>query len=284
LRGRAWGEGEKCIIPMIDISYDDASLLSDLSERTVEISGAGKTMKKNAESIIAKIEGNGKTNETIVLMGHLDSVPFSPGSSDNSAGVAILAELASIFKSARLKRNIVICFFSAEEWGLWGSRYFVASNESMLKNIIFGLNIDVAGDKLGINHAIITGNSDIVSLVKANAKYLGIGMNVSKDIYSSDNMPFSYKGIPTINLFRAGGKPSAYVHTCDDSFEYIDIKGLEPLINFSVEFLRSAGNAEINIIERSIDENIRQKIDDYFTGRGLDKESILPSLKKKKKK
>lgn len=280
----SWMFEKKCIIPMIDISYEDAVRLSELTGNTVSIKGEGKTLRKTGESIIAEIKGIENTKETIVLMGHLDSVPFSPGASDNSAGIGILSELASMFKAERIRRNLVICFFSGEEWGLWGSRYFVSSNESLMKDIILGINIDVAGDKLGLNHAIVTGNSDIVSIVKAGAKYLGIGMNVSKDIYSSDNMPFSFKGVPTVNLFRAGGRPSAYVHTKDDSFEHIGTEGLSPIVEFTSMFVRSAGDSEMNMIESRIDDEIKQKTEDYFKGRGIPSDQVIPKVKKKAKK
>jgi len=105
---------------------------------------------------------------------------------------------------------------------------------------------------------------------------------VLKDIYSSDNMPFSLKGVPTINLLRAGGVPSRFVHTDKDSVDYITEKGVSPIIDFGKFFVETVGNSPINPIQRNIDEGIKKKIEEYFTGRGTDLKDVVDSLKKVK--
>ena len=199
-------------------------------------------------------------------MGHIDSVPFSPGAGDNSAGIGIMCELIEYFAKHPVKRNIRFMFFSAEEWGLLGSKAYVAKNKT--ENIITGLNIDVAGDKLGLDRCIVTGNDKLLDLMNILNKYHGLGFNCAKDIYSSDNMPFSDKGIPTVNMFRAGGKPSAFVHTQDDSIEYASHEGLSEIVRFAEAFIEFAGNAEQNIIEKTVDDGIREKIENYFKRAG----------------
>jgi len=280
----SWMLRDKCIIPMIDITYSDAVKLLDNKDKTVKVTGSGSTKKVTATSVIAKLKGYMKTEETIYVMGHIDSVPFSPGASDNSGGFGIMTELISHFRKNPIKRNLVFCFFSGEEWGLWGSRYFVSKNRKKMLNANFGLNIDVAGDILGNNYCIVTGNDEICAIAKSIARYNGINIKVSKDIYSSDNMPFSYSGVPTVNVFRAGGLPSEYVHTSDDRMEYISSEGISPLIDFSIKLLEFAGNGSISPIERKIDDSTKKKIEDYFINRGIQLDEIIENLPYKTKK
>lgn len=280
----SWMFRDKCIIPMIDMKYSDAVKLMENQNKKIVVNGSGKTYKSNATSVIAEIRGTSKTSETIYVMGHIDSVPFSPGASDNSGGLGIIAELMSYFKKNTPKRSIVFCLFSGEEWGLWGSRFYVSRNKEKMADINFGINIDVAGDILGNNFCVVTGNDEICAVAKSVAKYNGITLKVSKDIYSSDNMAFSFHGVPTLNLFRAGGLPSGYVHTSDDRMEFISPEGLSPLVDFAVKILEFAGNGAVNPLERRVDENTKKKIEDYFINRGIQLDEVTDNLPYKKNK
>lgn len=255
-------------IPFIDIAYDDAVKLMNLEGSTIEIKGAGKTLKAEASNLYCDIKGT-HSAETIAVMGHIDSVPFSPGAGDNSGGIGIMCELIERFAKHPVKRKIRFMFFSAEEWGLPGSKAYAARNKT--DNVITGLNIlniDVAGDKLGLDRCIVTGNDKLLDLMNTLNKYHGFGFTCTKDIYSSDNMPFSDKGIPTVNMFRGGGKPSAFVHTKDDSVEHASHEGLSEIVRFAEAFIEMAGNAEQNIIDKTIDDTVREKIENYFKRAG----------------
>ncbi|MEO0234699.1 MAG: M28 family peptidase [candidate division WOR-3 bacterium] len=276
----SWMIEKKCIIPIIDIKYSDVLKLLENTGKKVKIEGKGKTYKTRTENIIATIDGTKKTEEKIIVMGHTDTVPRSPGGSDNSGGIGIMAELLAHFSKNPTKRGIIFSFFSGEEWGLWGSRFFVARKEEDLKNYILGINFDVAGDPFGTTQCIVTANDYLVNAINFVSKLTGSSINISKDIYSSDNMPFSLKGVPTINLFRAGGVPSRFIHTDKDSVDQISEKGVIPLINFGKFFIETIGNSCINPIERNIDEGIKKKIESYFTGRGTELKDVVDSLKK----
>ncbi len=278
----SWMIEKKCIIPMMDVKYSDILKLIENVGKKVKIEGKGKTFKTRSENIIAKIKGKSKSEEKLVLMGHTDTVPRSPGGSDNSGGIGIMAEMIAYFSKNPTKRDLIFSFFSGEEWGLWGSRFFVARREHELKDYILGINFDVAGDPFGVTQCIVTASDYLVNVVNFVSKLVGSSLIVLKDIYSSDNMPFSLKGVPTINLLRAGGVPSRFVHTDKDSVDYITEKGVSPIIDFGKFFVETVGNSPINPIQRNIDEGIKKKIEEYFTGRGTDLKDVVDSLKKVK--
>ncbi len=276
---------DRSVIPMMDISFDDAIKLRYQTGQKIIMTGNGKTFKTKATNIIVNMKGKKKTNETFIVVGHYDTVPYSPGAADNGGGIGVITEMIEYFHKNPVKRNLIFIMFSGEEWGLWGSRHYCNKHKKELKNIIGGLNVDVAGDVLGVNRGIITGNKRLMHTVRDIADFNGFPITVSEDIYSSDNMSFAHNGIPFLNICRAGGKPSVFIHTKNDKMSYIDEESFEDIVNFVIMFTEKIGNAERNIIERKIDDNMKKKISEYFKKKGTDSEQVtnnLPYLKKNK--
>jgi len=63
---------------------------------------------------------SGQSDEEIVLAGHLDTVPHSPGGNDDASGIGALLELAARLQTqsqgaARLPRSVRFLFLTAEE-------------------------------------------------------------------------------------------------------------------------------------------------------------------------
>lgn len=92
-------------------------------------------------------------NEYIVYVAHLDhfgkGTPVKGdsiynGAHDNASGVAIVMEIARMFRSLQVapKRSIVIAIVTAEESGLLGSDYF-ASNPTVNGTLVANLTLDM---------------------------------------------------------------------------------------------------------------------------------------------
>ena len=62
-------------------------------------------------NIIARLEGTGE-GKALLLVGHYDTVPSSPGASDDGSAVAMMLETLRAVKSGPLLRNDVIFLFS----------------------------------------------------------------------------------------------------------------------------------------------------------------------------
>jgi len=273
-----WMIEENCIIPSATVSYETGLELMKYKNSVITIQGKGSTSKRKSSNIIADIKGKENTDETIIIMGHYDTVPLSPGASDNGGGTGIIAELIEYFNKRPVRRNLRFIFFSGEEWGLWGSRYYCSRHKKELEKVILGINIDVAGDTIGSDFSLITANRRLVNTVKDIADFEGMHFNIEKSIYSSDNMPFAFNSVPTVSFGRARGKSSSYIHTNRDNSQFISPEGLNNTINIALALIERSGNARINIIERLIDSDIRDKIIDYFRDRGIERDSITENL------
>ncbi len=78
-------------------------------------------------NILATIKGTQYPDEYVVLGSHLDAYDIATGSTDDGQGVCVTMETARLLAAAgaKPKRSIMFCIWTAEEYGLLGSKYFV---------------------------------------------------------------------------------------------------------------------------------------------------------------
>lgn len=77
-------------------------------------------------NISIDLKGSVHPNEVLVVGGHFDAVPMSPGADDNASGAAAVLELARVYKDlGPPDRTIRLMWFNLEETGLVGARAYV---------------------------------------------------------------------------------------------------------------------------------------------------------------
>ena len=78
-------------------------------------------------NILAVIKGTQKPDEYVLMGSHLDAYDIATGSTDDGQGVCVTMEAARLLAAAGAKprRSIMFCIWTAEEYGLLGSKYFV---------------------------------------------------------------------------------------------------------------------------------------------------------------
>lgn len=86
------------------------------------------------ENIVARIEGK-DSSKAIMLTAHYDSVPGSPGVSDDGAGVAAILETVRILKEeGPLANDVIILLTDGEEKGCLGLRHLLGSTHGPMKS------------------------------------------------------------------------------------------------------------------------------------------------------
>ncbi|MFD9962930.1 M28 family metallopeptidase [Amycolatopsis sp. NPDC058986] len=101
---------------------------------------------RTSYNVVAETK-TGRKDNVVMLGAHLDSVPAGPGINDNGTGSATLLETALQLGSKPKVNNAVrFGFWSAEEFGLVGSKYYVGSLsfEQQLDLALY-LNFDMIG-------------------------------------------------------------------------------------------------------------------------------------------
>ncbi len=184
------------------------------------------------KNVIGYIPGK-KKKKYIVLSAHFDHLgrmgasTIFPGANDNASGVSMLLSLAKYFKENQPQYSIVLCFFSGEEAGLEGSKYFVSHPYFKLSKTKFVLNIDIMGSASdGIT--VVNGTEHEKSFDKL------VGINSDKDY-----IPQIKKRGPTANsdhyFFSQAGVPAFFIYSMGSVKNYHDIYDTSentPLDNF----------------------------------------------------
>jgi Zn-dependent M28 family amino/carboxypeptidase len=91
---------------------------------------------------------SGRTDRTVVVGGHLDSVPEGPGINDNGSGTGAILETAIQMAELGIEpvNRVRFAFWSGEEDGLIGSDHYVAElTKKEIKDHAVNLNFDMVG-------------------------------------------------------------------------------------------------------------------------------------------
>lgn len=96
-------------------------------------------------NLLATKAGRDPERGVVELSAHYDTVPDCPGADDNSSGVAALLEVARVVRAAPLAADLRLCFFGAEEVGLWGSAHHAADVLGADTRVEALINLDSIG-------------------------------------------------------------------------------------------------------------------------------------------
>ena len=111
-------------------------------------------------NVEAELTGASRPDEIVVVGGHYDTVPLSPGANDNASGTAAALELARLLRNERFSRTIRFVAFVNEEppyfstkW--MGSRQYAARSKERGENIVAMISMETIGyfkDEPGTQH------------------------------------------------------------------------------------------------------------------------------------
>ncbi|XP_063698903.1 endoplasmic reticulum metallopeptidase 1-like [Culicoides brevitarsis] len=101
---------------------------------------------RNVQNLVVRLHGSAKTSDSLMFNCHFDSVPGSPGASDDAANCAIMMEVLRVLSRApqRLKYSIIFLFNGAEETPLQASHGFITQHK-WAKDIKTFVNLESCG-------------------------------------------------------------------------------------------------------------------------------------------
>jgi len=178
--------------------------------------------KVESSNVVAKLEGSDQRlrNEYVVLSAHIDPLGIGKpvngdaiynGAFDNASGVAALLDIIAELKreGARPKRSVLFTFFTAEESGLLGSKYFVAHSTVNPKAIVANLNLDIIHGFVPLKALAVIGldESDLGDAARRAAATQDIPAEAEIELHpasafigTSDQANFVFAGIPAVAL------------------------------------------------------------------------------------
>ncbi|WP_370970041.1 M28 family metallopeptidase [Amycolatopsis sp. cg9] len=155
------GDPANAKIPTGGVTAAAGAQLATLGGQSVTLELRAFQEARTSYNVIAETK-TGRHDNVVMLGSHLDSVPAGPGINDNGTGSATLLETALQLGSSPKTSNAVrFGFWSAEEFGLVGSTYYVdsLSFEQQL-DIALYMNFDMIGSPNAAYFAYDGDNSD----------------------------------------------------------------------------------------------------------------------------
>ncbi len=182
----------------------EAEALSEVVE--VRLDTGYRPGAVDSVNVLAEIPG--RSDEVVMVGGHLDSVPEGPGINDNGSGVAGVLALAEHLATSGVvpERTIRFAWWGAEEVPLLGSTAYVESlTADELAGIVAYLNVDMIGSPNwvryitdpaeAIDSVVSAGSQGITDLLERYFDELGLPTAPAWWSGTSDTHPFSEAGV-----------------------------------------------------------------------------------------
>ncbi len=191
-----------------------------------------KKAKGAGSNVVGLLEGSDPKlkSEAIVFSAHYDAYGLSSdnriyhGAADNALGVAEMLAIAEVMSKAETKprRSMIFLAVTGEEYGGYGSDYWVKNPTWKIKQVAADLNLDGMGTEVYGPVKVLVGygseHSSLGSLLNEVAAASGLKvipdpMPEEKSFYRSDHYFFVKKGVPGIMIL---GAPEGTVESWTD--------------------------------------------------------------------
>ena len=207
--GRNGGAG----IPALGIGVEAAEAFRRLPDGTLPVARMvidGDDHPARTHTLVADLPGRGP--DWVVVSAHIDGHPHGESAMDNATGVAVALGLARLLAPhvSECPRGLRICLFSAEEWGLVGSRIWLEQmDEDARRSMVINLNLDSVGGASGLT-ALTSGFERLDAWVKATAARADLPIATHLPLMAnSDHANFAAHGIPAVRLIAGFGAPDS---------------------------------------------------------------------------
>lgn len=210
------------------------------------VKGSDPSLESELVSVGAHYDHLGKVGEKIYN-----------GADDNGSGtVAILESARQIAHSKKNKRSIVFIWYTAEELGLIGSKYFTA-NHPRIKDFIVNVNMDMVGRETADTMFVVGSgriSSDFFDIVEdANKETANFVFDYTLDdekhpsriYYRSDHWSFAKIGIPVV--FLTDMHQEDY-HKVSDTTEKINFKKIKKVVDITKRIALKVANLEHKLL------------------------------------
>ncbi len=281
LTGTASVTGSIISIPAVCISSNSGIELRNWLkeegplEAQIEMHNLSKPIK--ARNVIATI--NGKSDEVIIIGGHLDSWDLATGAIDNGIGSFAVMDIARTFKKLKIKpeRTIQFVLFMGEEQGLLGSKHFVSQLKKSggISKVAYMMNLDMTNDPKGVN---IFGRDEMAPFFsRVNQAVVKVYPNFKNESANraglhSDHQPFMLEGIPIAGLLGQLEQSVLNCYHADcDNMDLVNKSQLENTVGVASMYLYALAQASTIPVKKLTD----QKTKEFLITQGLKQELII---------
>lgn len=203
----------------------------------------------SSRNVVAEKTGETYPDDILVICSHYDStspsrLTLAPGADDNASGTAAVLEAARVLAAFPLDFTVRFIAFSAEEWGLYGSRAYATAARQAGESIVGVINLDMIAyaDAMPEDLQIIVNSAsgwlaDRFLDAAANYGVLGATKTVDASFVYSDHAPFWDSGYPALLAIEDEPLHNPYYHQTTDTLDKINL-----------DFFTSATRASLGLL------------------------------------
>ncbi|KAK6643611.1 hypothetical protein RUM43_005121 [Polyplax serrata] len=206
---------------------------------------------KNVQDVIVKLGSKENSPHSLLMNCHFDSVPDSPGGSDDGAGCAVMLEILDVLSKSpvRLDNNVIFLFNGAEENLMHGSHGFITQHK-WAKEVRAFVNLEACG--AGGREVLFQSgpNSPWIMRVYSESVLHPFASSMAQEVFESGVIP----GDTDFRVFRDFGNVSGldfawstngYVyHTKFDNVDQIPLGSLQRTGENILALVKGLANAE----------------------------------------
>ncbi|MBX2967985.1 MAG: M20/M25/M40 family metallo-hydrolase [Cyclobacteriaceae bacterium] len=221
-------------IPAVAIATRHAEVLSELLKDDKDLKFYFETHCETLPdapsfNVIGELKGTERSEEIIVVGGHLDSWDLGQGAHDDGAGCVQSIEVLRLFKALgyKPKRTIRAVMFMNEENGLRGGVEY--ANQAKLKNEKHIAAIE--SDRGGFTPRGFTVPTQATAREKVRSwkpllEPYGLS-DFSQEGGGADISPLAPQGVPLMGYLPDSQRYFNFHHTAEDTFDKVDKRELE---------------------------------------------------------
>jgi hypothetical protein len=194
-----------------------------------------------SRNVIAEKTGETYPDDILIICCHYDSISpaatrmtLAPGADDNASGTAGIMEAARILVDIPCDFTIRFIAFSAEEWGLYGSRAYAAGAKQEHERIIGVINLDMIAYADAVPE-------DLEIIVDGQSEWLGVRLGLAAAHYASlasrrivnasftysDHSPFWDQGYSALLAIEDSPLANPYYHQTTDTVDTLNLDFFE---------------------------------------------------------
>ena len=188
-----------------------------------------------SRNVVAEKTGLTYPSDVYIICAHYDStspsrLTLAPGADDNASGTAAVLEAARALALYDFDFTVRFIAFSAEEWGLYGSKAYAAAARAAGRRILGVVNLDMIAfaDALPEDLSLIVNGSsgwlaDLLLAAGANYGPVTGAKTVDPSIVYSDHSPFWDNGYPALLAIEDYPLHNPYYHQTSDTLDKLNL-------------------------------------------------------------
>jgi hypothetical protein len=218
-----------------------------MTATALDVGTGGLLRGGTVQNVLARIPGT-RGGKAVMLTGHYDTVPNSPGASDDGAGVAAILETVRAVKAGGgLNNDLIVLLTDGEEVGLLGARAFVAEHP-WAKDVGLILNFEARGNSGPVlMFETSPGNGRLIEEFAEAAPH-PVSNSLLYEVYKilpndTDFTIFKEANLPGFNFAYIDGV--SHYHTSLDNIASLDERSLQHHGSYALALTRRAGGMDL---------------------------------------